>query len=637
MMLQLQFVMTVIAAAVTAASGSNNNKWDVVVYGSTPGGIAAATAAGRLGLSVALYEPLKMIGGMGAAGNLALHDGGAISGLGTEFSMLAAKWYNISSPVLQPESFVSVAVYHQMLASANVTEIKLDCRVTGATSETMAGVSKVKSINVFCENDPVTATVFIDASYDGDIMTAVGDVKYTAGRESNTTYNESLAGARVPGFVGVSGPQHVDALKPDGTILKYVQNISTLASPGSADDALMAFQHRLCVSGADDRVPWPKPPGYDADDFLLLQRSLDATGGDVFSNMPPSAMKGPGAAKHKYTLCCGISVDASDQPNLNAGWANATWERKQEIIAEHIYFEMGSLYYLANDPKVPQTKRDQYSKYGLCADEFQEYGNIPPQLYIRISNRLVGEFVITQNNIMNPAFKNDSVAVGSWSFDEHMTGKYAVPVGNGKFEVQLEGNFWPKCGTYGIPYSALTPQRGQGANLLVPVCLSASAVAYSTTRIEGMFMSTGTAAGVAAKQIVDGEVATVQDVNVSKVQEILQSVFKQTTGGSPAPPPPSGPVPTYYNVTQAGSTDWNGQYVHNGTKFGRTPYYVSLAQPTHSLYKDKDAWRLAILGTEIEYVAVEGDGSLPPLTGWSVSNGTAPPPVLIAGPTSPTL
>ena len=303
----------------------------------------------------------------------------------------------------------------------------------------------MKSISLFCEPKPITATVFIDASYDGDIMVAVGDVEYTAGREATSTYNESYAGARVPGWKGVGGPQHVNALRDDGSIMKYVANISDLTPPGEADDALMAFQHRMCISGEADRVPWPKPDGYDADDFLLIQRALEAdhNSSSFFTRMPPSSLPGlPGSIK-KYCLCCGITIAASDQPMLNKGWANASWERKQEIIADHTYFELGTFYYLANDPRVPQAVRDNFNAYGLCADEFVDNGHIPPQLYVRISNRLVGDYVMTQNNIAMPRTKVDSIAVGDWSFDEHMTGKYAVPVGGGKYEIQLEGNFWP--------------------------------------------------------------------------------------------------------------------------------------------------------------------------------------------------
>lgn len=250
----------------------------------------------------------------------------------------------------------------------------------------------------------------------------------------------------------------------------------------------------------------------------------------------------PGLPSHikKYCECCGVTVASSDQPMLNAGWASASWERKQQIIAEHTYFELGSFYYLANEPAVPYAVRNKYSLFGLCRDEFQAFGHVPPQLYVRISNRMVSDYVITQNNIASsPRNRADSVGVGDWSFDEHMTGKYAVPTADGRAEVMLEGNFWPPIlpkihsNWYDVPYRAIVPKRGTGANLLVPVCLSASAVAYTSTRIENMFMNLGSAAGVAAKQLVDAEVATVQEVNVSKVQGILAADFGQRIHGPP--------------------------------------------------------------------------------------------------------
>jgi hypothetical protein len=301
----------------------------------------------------------------------------------------------------------------------------------------------------------------------------------------------------------------------------------------------MAFQHRMCISADEDRVPWPAPPGYAREDFTLIQRALEASGGsaDFFTHMPPSTLPGYPGPKKKYCLCCGITVGASDQPMLNAGWATASWERRLAMTAEHTYFELGTFYYLANDPAVPAAVRATFSSYGLCADEFAAWGHMPPQLYIRISNRLVGDFVMTQNNIAAPRSRADSIAVGDWSLDEHMTGKYAVPTAQGGAVVTLEGNFWPHLGPggdwYDVPYAIMVPKRGTGANLLVPVCLSASAVAYSSTRIENMFMSVGTAAGVAAAQVVRGEAATVQDVDVGKVQAALTAQFQQRIHGPP--------------------------------------------------------------------------------------------------------
>lgn len=225
------------------------------------------------------------------------------------------------------------------------------------------------------------------------------------------------------------------------------------------------------------------------------------------------------------------------------------------------------------------------------------------------------------------------------SFDEHMTGKYAVPDGKGGYTVQLEGNFWPGIqqgcpgagpggNAYDMPYPVIVPKRGTGVNLLVPVAFSASAVAYSSTRIESMFMYVGTAAGVAAKQVVDGSVLTVQDVNVTEVQRLLTEQFHQLIHME-APVPPSE-APLYYNVTGAGSTTWNGQYKRSGDS---QLAYDSTTCETCSLYQNSGAWRLAIRGKELMYVA-SSSTTLPPTSSndWTVDNGTAPAPSLVAGP-----
>ena len=396
----------------------------------------------------------------------------------------------------------------------------------------------------------------------------------------------------------------------------------------------------MCISGDADRVPWPKPKNYDADDFLLIQRALDASKGsaDFFTHMPPAQLPGYPGKKKKYCLCCGISVGSTDQPLLNKGWASASWERKQEIIADHTYFELGTFYYLANDPRVPATTRATFNTYGLCADEFQKFDFIPPQLYVRISNRLVGDHVMTQNNIAAPRAKPDSIAVGDWSFDEHMTGKYAVPVKSrpGQYEVQLEGNFWPSIGPggnwYDVPFGIMTPKRGQGANLLVPVALSASAVAFSSTRIENMYMSVGTAAGVAAKQLVDGKVGAVQDVDVGIVQSILVATFGQRIHGPPGKKPPPKPDRAYYNVSGAGSAAWNGHYVFSND----SGQYQSTSCATCALYEYGGVWRLAISGHELFYVATVSSRD-PPLSAseWRAWNGSQPTPSLVAGPPPP--
>ena len=243
---------------------------------------------------------------------------------------------------------------------------------------------------------------------------------------------------------------------------------------------------------------------------------------------------------------------------------------------------------------------------------------------------------------------NVSIAVGDWSLDQHMTGKYAVPNANGDggFTTVLEGNFWPSVGPtgnwYDTPYGIMVPKRGTGANLLVPVAVSSSAVAFSSTRIENWYMSVGSAAGAAAKQLVDGSAATVQDVDVSKVRAILVGLGQRVNGPpqrtTPSPTPPVA-RPTYYNVSGAGSAAWNAQFVRSASmKYGGQAMYEHSDPsqcPHHeacSLYTDGTTWRLASFGKEVFYTAQAPGTSTPPLTGWDVVDGSSPAPTLAAGP-----
>ena len=344
-----------------------------------------------------------------------------------------------------------------------------------------------------------------------------------------------------------------------------MNSLNDLATVGSADDSLMAFQHRLCITdNKTNQIKFStlKPTNYSRDDFQLLQHAINAdqNSSNFFSKMPPSRLPGVPLSIDKYCLCCGITIYSTDNPVLNKGWSNASFSRRNEIIQDHIYFELGSFYYLSTDYMVPLPVRAEFQKYGLCADEFEDFQHIPPQLYVRISNRLIGDYVLTQNNIANPRIKKNSIGVADWSFDQHMTNRFAVPIQSPseslggsvsgsvvEYEVQLEGNFWPSIvpnpgnvsdkrlssNWYDVPYEIMVPKKGTGTNLLVPVALSASAVAFSSCRIENMYMSIGTAAGIASVQLVSGKVNTVQEVNVTKVQEILQDMFQQRIHGPP--------------------------------------------------------------------------------------------------------
>ena len=542
--------------------------YDVVVYGATPAGISAAVAAAHAGRNhVALIEPLGMIGGMGAAGGLALHDQQManltmITGLAKRWATYNSEYYNTSMLVNHPDMYVAEASFQRMIKEAKSIELFTSCRLTSATKMG----PRVSAVGVLCnkkEQRIFAGKMFIDASYDGEIMVNAGGIDFTHGRESTAVYSESLAGVQRVGeplesFEGLN----VSATWENRTLLKYVSR-GPVPKIGSGDDKLMAFQHRACITTDKSRsTPFPKPESYNADDFQLLLRQVYAVMGtkkypegpplDYFTDLGNYSPAVAAAGRNKYILCCGTGPVDSDQPDINQGWALANHSLRQSIIKAHTYYLQGSLYFLGNDINVPEFTRKDVGRFGLCADEFVEFGNWPPQLYIRASVRLIGDVVMTQNNLIAPRSKNDSVSMACWELDQHTMSRYAVQVQKGdgttSLQAQNEGFFRhsinpsvPPNSTakmnphdlwYDVPFQVMVPKRGQASNLLVPVALSSSSVAFSSLRIETMYMDLGSAAGAAARQIVEGGLLhAVQDIDIQEVQRVLKEEFNQRIHG----------------------------------------------------------------------------------------------------------
>ena len=542
--------------------------YDVVVYGATPAGISAAVAAAHAGRNhVALIEPLGMIGGMGAAGGLALHDQQManltmITGLAKRWATYNSEYYNTSMLVNHPDMYVAEASFQRMIKEAKSIELFTSCRLTSATKMG----PRVSAVGVLCnkkEQRIFAGKMFIDASYDGEIMVNAGGIDFTHGRESTAVYSESLAGVQRVGeplesFEGLN----VSATWENRTLLKYVSR-GPVPKIGSGDDKLMAFQHRACITTDKSRsTPFPKPESYNADDFQLLLRQVYAVMGtkkypegpplDYFTDLGNYSPAVAAAGRNKYILCCGTGPVDSDQPDINQGWALANHSLRQSIIKAHTYYLQGSLYFLGNDINVPEFTRKDVGRFGLCADEFVEFGNWPPQLYIRASVRLIGDVVMTQNNLIAPRSKTDSVSMACWELDQHTMSRYAVQVQKGdgttSLQAQNEGFFRhsinpsvPPNSTakmnphdlwYDVPFQVMVPKRGQASNLLVPVALSSSSVAFSSLRIETMYMDLGSAAGAAARQIVEGGLLhDVQDIDIQEVQRVLKEEFNQRIHG----------------------------------------------------------------------------------------------------------
>lgn len=564
-----------IATAVTAQTG----EFPILVYGASSAGIAAAiTASKNSTVPVALVEPLLLVGGMLSAGGLFLNDqldssfnSFFVSGVARElmdkvnshYSSKSNK-YSSKSDVVLPDMWVAQAAIDDMLAARPSIKIMTGCDLISANR---SGAT-ITSISVDCIDGlhELSASVFIDASYSGDLLVASG-VSYTFGRESNTTYDESLGG--VLDFSDGEDDFKVNstrAVDSNGNLLPNIDP-GSLPLPGGADDRMMAYQHRACVTkDIGLRIPFFQPDGYNRSDFALLQELLDQNEEENHKSGNKSIIKAPtlstfaslipfsgavaNAGRHKLQLCCGGWPVNSDAITLNIGYIgeNSTAEMRRLINAKHTRYLLGALYYLANDVAVPNATRSDAAQYGLCGDEWTTSNPPywPPQLYVREGARLVNDNVLTQKTLIENRVKSDGIAVGAWYLDKHVVtrisnGGWAKNEGHFRAPTSWTGRGDKWCNVradqcrnvtaefYDVPLSALLPRRSEAINLIVPTSLAASSVAYTSTRIESMFMATGSAAGVLAT-LANEMGSAVQDVQVIDVQNVLQSLGQRIHG-----------------------------------------------------------------------------------------------------------
>jgi len=480
------------AAFPVIGRAAQSGTFGVVVYGATPSGIMAAYAAAREGASVALVMA-GPVGGMCAQG-LGWSDTGKIGvvgGLCMEFFRRVARLYD-------PTSTSFVKNFTPKIAERAFVDMIRDAGVTPIHYAALAGVAsagrKIQSIQL-TDGTILTAQAFVDASYEGDLM-AAARCAYSVGRENSTRFNEKLAG-----FDAVPANHHVPTRDSRGVLFPIIKPYPAQAR-FSADRAVQCYTFRLCVSNdRTNKVPFPKPPGYDADRYgfelaLLASPSKDFT---------------PAPLGHgKFDVNGNYFGGPWD-------WSESNAARRKAIFTEHYNYQAGLLYFYANDPRVPSAFREQVNQYGLAKDEFVNTGNWPRQLYIREARRLSGRYVMTQMDTQTTVTKLHPVGMGSYSLDSHAP--QVLEIKNGYMD--YEGTFGTieTRGTtpYQIPYEALLPKEYD--NLLVSVCVSASHVAYASVRMEPQYMIMGEAAGCAA-----GLVARRKTISIALAAEIPAKV-----------------------------------------------------------------------------------------------------------------
>ncbi|GFO60313.1 hypothetical protein GMST_26380 [Geomonas silvestris] len=495
--------------------------YHLVVYGATAGGVIAAVSAAQQGLKVALIEPGSHVGGMVAAGLGATDSGNKnlIGGRSREFFRRMGAAYG-TSIAWKFEPHIAEQVLKGWLSEAGVNVFYNH----GLSS---VDFSNRRINNVTLDDGTIyTAGVFIDASYEGDLMAKAG-VSYAVGREGVATYQESLAGKQSHSqYHQFTTP--LSAFDSQGTLLPMV-GAADGKNPGDGDTKIPAYTYRLCLStDPANRIPFSQPPGYDPKRYELLQRYLSQnaatiTLGNILALSP---------LPNNKSDCNNNGPISTDLIGGNWDYPEADAARRGQIRDDHKLYIQGLLYFLSHDPGVPTTVRNQMLAWGLAKDEFTDTGNWPFQLYVREARRLIGKYVMTQADLLTSLIQTDSVGMGSYSIDSHHVQRSVAPDGTvineGDVEVPVRG--------YQIPYRSIVPRDGECENLLVPVCISASHIAYSSLRMEPQYMILGDAAGIAAYLAVRDR-KPVQSVDTNELAVRLRQRQQVLSLQDPVPVP----------------------------------------------------------------------------------------------------
>lgn len=481
-----------IAAAEGLLSGCSNtipsaeppsHSADVVILGATPAGIMAAQAAMREQATVILIEHSQHVGGMLTSGLMTdtIYPQG-IGGLPHQFYLDIGNYYNSGGkPQYVFEPHVAEAIFNGYLSSPLCT---LLLGRTLASATTASGRIQSATLD---NGARVTGKQWIDASYEGDLMAQSG-ASYTVGRESRAQYAESYAGW------GIQQSFPFSPYLSSGSLIPNV-DADPAETLGQADRKIMAYTFRNCItSDRSNMAPFPQPPGYNPDLFALTARVLASNNSTQLAEI---IQLQPGV-NNKFCL---LAVGVGSTDYIGASWAypEGSWVTRQSVWQNHYNYVAGLLYFLSNDTSVPASIRTALKAYGLPLDEFTDNNHWPWQLYIREGRRLVGQSVVTQNDVRVNLLKPDSIGLGDWALDSH--GCEMIPsTVNGAQATAQDGYFYigNKGAPYQLPFSAMLPQSSQITNLAVPVCMSASHVGYSSVRIEPTFMILGEAAGAAA-------------------------------------------------------------------------------------------------------------------------------------------
>lgn len=536
---------------------NGQKSYDIVVYGGTSAGISAAIQSSRMGKSVVLIEPTKRIGGLttGGLGQTDIGNKQAIGGISREFYQNIKKYYDdpanwkwqtqqeyrdggqtrtsVGEDAMWTfEPSAALKVYREMIEAENI-ELVYEERLDRENGVIKNG-SRVTEIRME-SGKSFPGKMFIDATYEGDLMAAAG-VSYTVGRESNNQYGETLNGVQandysitLRGTISRNSIHHnfIDGVDPyvvkgdpSSGLLPFIVKGGP-GIDGRGDKGIQAYCYRMTLTDhPDNRIPFQKPENYREQDYELLFRNYEAAEGPIEKMYPYGDPLVPwinSAMPNRKTDTNNQKGFSTDFIGQNWDYPEATYEQREKIAERHRTYQQGLMWTLAYHPRIPQQVRDAVSKWGTCKDEYEREDGWQQQLYIREARRMISDYVMTQKNCEGFEVAEDPVGLAAYGMDSHQVQRYVDANGF----VQNEGNVEaPVPGPYPISYRSIVPKADDCSNLVIPVCVSATHIAFGSIRMEPVFMVLGQSAATAASLAIDSKTA-IQKISYTELQRTL--------------------------------------------------------------------------------------------------------------------
>jgi hypothetical protein len=486
--------------------------YDICIYGATSGGVIAAYTAASQGKTVALIATGGHVGGL-SSGGLGYTDIGnkyVVTGLALDFYRRIGQHYGkLEQWIFEPH--VAENIFMGYLRNKNITVIYNHSLLSAQKKGTViTGITLHPSGSDKGADKNIKARVFIDCTYEGDLMAKAG-VSYVVGREANSQYGETYNGVELRDKHQFA--DGVDPYKTEGdpkSGLLWGISAATVEPNGTGDHKVQTYNVRVCLTNTpENRLPITRPDNYDSTRYDLYLRMIKNKNPKnlpfVLSQMP----------NHKTDIN-NNGPFSTDLIGYSYDYPDGDEATRTRIIKMHKDYTQGLFYFLGHDTRVPENIRELMLQWGYPKDEYTDNGHWTPQIYVREARRMKGAYTMTQANCQGKTTVDDGIAMAAYTMDSHNAERIVV---NGMVknegDVQIGG-----FGPYPVSYRAIIPAKKECTNLLVPVCLSASHIAYGSIRMEPVFMVLSQSSAQAAIYAIDHHTA-LQDVNVSAIKKAL--------------------------------------------------------------------------------------------------------------------